>query len=189
MFALLAITFAALVFGLNIGILALTAAVMLQLLFRRTSAGGERRIAWDVVLLVCGIVTYVALLQRYGTVDMIGGGIAALNAPLLGALLLCAVGAATSAFASSAGILGAMILLAAPFMVQGGVSVTGFVIALAISSTVVDSSPFSTAGALVVANTSEGEREGVYRGLLVWAGLMVLSAPLLSWLLFVVLAR
>jgi len=187
-FALLAITLAALVFGLNIGILALTAAVVLQLMFRRTSAGGERKIAWDVVLLVCGIITYVALLQRYGTVDMIGDGIAALNAPLLGALLICAVGAATSAFASSAGILGAMILLAAPFMLQGGVGVTGFVIALAISSTVVDSSPFSTAGALVVANTTESERESVYRGLLAWAGVMVLSAPLVSWLLFVVLA-
>jgi di/tricarboxylate transporter len=187
--ALAAITLAALVFGLNIGILALTAAVALQLLFQRTSAGGERRIAWDVVLLVCGIITYVAVLQRYGTVDMIGDGIAALNAPLIGALLICAVGAATSAFASSAGILGAMILLAAPFMLQGSVSVTGFVIALAISSTVVDSSPFSTAGALVVANTTEGERERVYRGLLAWAGIMVLSAPLLCWLLFVVLAR
>ena len=186
--ALVAITFGALAFDLNIGILALTAAVCLQLMFRGTSAGGERKIAWDVVLLVCGIVTYVALLQRHGTVDMIGGGIAALQSPLLGALLICAVGATTSAFASSAGILGAMILLAAPFMLQGGVGVTGFVIALAISSTVVDSSPFSTAGALVVANATESERQGVYRGLLVWAGLMVLSAPLTTWLLFVVLA-
>jgi len=185
--SLVAITIAALAFDLNIGILAMTAAVCLQLTFRRTSAGGERKIAWDVVLLVCGIVTYVALLQRHGTVDMIGDSIAALDSPLLGALLICAVGATTSAFASSAGILGAMILLAAPFMLQGGVGVTGFVIALAISSTVVDSSPFSTAGALVVANASEGERENVYRGLLAWAGLMVLSAPLLSWLLFVVL--
>ena len=185
--ALLAITLAALVFGLNIGVLALAAAVVLQLLFPGTSAGGERKIAWDVVLLVCGIVTYVAVLQRYGTVDMIGGSIAALNAPLLGALLICAVGAVTSAFASSAGILGAMILLAAPFMLQGGVGVTGFVIALSISATVVDSSPFSTAGALVVANSAESERERVYRGLLVWAGVMVLTAPFVSWLLFVVI--
>jgi hypothetical protein len=72
-------------------------------------------------------------------------------------------------------------------MLQGGVSVTGFVIALSISATVVDSSPFSTAGALVVANTAESERESVYRGLLAWAGVMVLTAPFVSWLLFVVL--
>lgn len=185
--ALVVITVAALVFGLNIGFLALAAAACLHLLFPRSSAGAERRISWDVVLLVCGIVTYVSTLQRYGTVEMIGDSIARLDAPLLGALLICAVGAVTSAFASSAGILGAMILLAAPFMMQGSVGVTGFVIALAVSATVVDSSPFSTAGALVVANSAQSERDRVYRALLIWAGFMVVTAPLASWLLFVVL--
>jgi len=68
------------------------------------------------------------------------------------------------------------------------VSVTGLVIALAISATVVDSSPFSTAGALVVANTAAAERAVVYRGLLAWAAVMVVTAPLATWLLFVVLA-
>ena len=48
-----------------------------------------------------------------------GHGIAALGSPLLDALLLCAVGAITSAFASSAGILGAMIPLAVPLLAQG----------------------------------------------------------------------
>lgn len=137
-------------------------------------------------MLVCGIVTYVSALQRAGTVDAIGSGIVALDAPLLSALLICVVAALTSAFASSAGILGVMMLLAAPFMVQGAVNVTGLVIALAISTTVVDSSPFSTAGALVVANAAEAERAVVYRGLLAWAALMVITAPLATWLLFVV---
>jgi di/tricarboxylate transporter len=186
--AILAVAGVALVFSLNIGFLALTAAAALHLGFPGSSAGAERRIAWDVILLVCGIVTYVMVLQRHGTVDLLGSSIAALNAPLLAALAICAVGALTSAFASSAGILGAMTALALPFVAQGSVPATGFLIALAISSTVVDSSPFSTAGALVVANVGEDERARVYRALLKWAGLMVLSAPLLSWAVFVLLA-
>ena len=40
--------------------------------FRATSSGADSRIAWSVVLLICGIVTYVAVLQRFGTVDAIG---------------------------------------------------------------------------------------------------------------------
>ena len=103
-------------------------------------------------LLVCGVVTYVAALQRYGTVDAVGHRIAGLSTPLVTALLICVVGAVTSAFASSAGILGAMIPLAVPLMVQGTIGTTGLVVALAISATVVDSTPFSTVGALVVAN-------------------------------------
>jgi di/tricarboxylate transporter len=184
--AIAAVASAALVFGLGIGMLALIAAVALHLLFPRTSRGAEREIAWDVVLLVCGIVTYVALLQRLGTLEAIGSSIAELGSPLLGALLVCIVGAVTSAFASSAGILGAMMLLAATFISQGGVNAAGFVIALAISATVVDSCPFSTAGALVVANTRAEERDRVYRALLIWGAIMVATAPLLTWLLFIV---
>lgn len=185
--ALVLVGLLALAFGWNVGFVALLAAVTLHVLFPRSSSGAERRIPWDVVVLVCGIVTYVSALQRAGTVDAIGSGIVALDAPLLSALLICVVAAVTSAFASSAGILGVMMLLAAPFMVQGAVNVTGLVIALAISTTVVDSSPFSTAGALVVANATEAERAVVYRGLLAWAALMVITAPLATWLLFVVI--
>ena len=184
--ALVLVAVLALAFGWSIGFVALLAAAMLHGLFPQSSRGAERRIPWDVVLLVCGIVTYVSALQRAGTVDAIGSGIVALDAPLLSALLICVVGAVTSAFASSAGILGVMILLAAPFMAQGLVNVTGLVIALAISATVVDSSPFSTAGALVVANAAESERAVVYRGLLTWAAVMVVTAPLATWLLFVI---
>jgi Na+/H+ antiporter NhaD/arsenite permease-like protein len=185
--ALLLVAVLALGYGWSIGFVAMLAAAALHVLFPQSSHGAERRIPWDVVLLVCGIVTYVSALQRAGTVDAIGSGIVALDAPLLSALLICVVGAVTSAFASSAGILGAMIVLAAPFMAQGAVSVTGLVSALAISATVVDSSPFSTAGALVVANATVAERTHVYRGLLAWAAIMVLTAPLATWLLFVVL--
>jgi di/tricarboxylate transporter len=186
--ALLVVLLLALTYDLSIGFPALIAAVTLHLIFPVSSSGAERKIAWDVVLLVCGIVTYVAALQRYGTVNAMGAVIAGLDAPLFSALLICVVGAFASAFASSAGILGVMIALAAPFMIQGDVGVIGFVIALAVSATVVDSSPFSTAGALVVANAAEGERQHVYRSLLAWGAAMVLTAPLVTWLCFVVLA-
>ena len=185
--ALLGVAIAALFFDLNIGFLSIIAAVVLHLAFPHTSAGADRKIAWTVILLICGIVTYVAMLQRFGTVDMLGASIAGLGSPLLAALLICGVGALTSAFASSAGILGAMIGLAAPFLAMGGIGGAGLVVALSISATVVDSSPFSTAGALVVANTEQPDRERVYKGLLAWGAVMVVTAPPLTWLVFVIL--
>jgi di/tricarboxylate transporter len=184
--AITAVAAASLVFGLAIGVLALVAAVLVHLLFPASSRGAERDIAWDVVLLVCGIVTYVALLQRLGTLDAIGDGIRDLGSPLLGALLICVVGAVTSAFASSAGILGALMLMVAPFIATGDVDAAGVLIALAISATVVDSCPFSTAGALVVANSRAAERDRVYRALLAWGAVMAVTAPLATWLLFIV---
>lgn len=59
-------------------------------------------------------------------------------------------------------------------------------IALSLSATVVDAAPFSTVGALVVANASDDERTRVYRGLLAWGAVMVVTAPIVTWLLFVV---
>ena len=86
--------------------------------------------------------------------------------PLLAALLLCFTGAIVSAFASSTALLGAIIPLAVPFLMQGQISAIGVVAAIAISTTIVDTSPFSTNGALVVANAPEAEREKVLRKLL-----------------------
>jgi di/tricarboxylate transporter len=182
---LTAVAVAAFRFGLNIGFVALAAATVLQLLFPASSAGAEKKIAWSVVLLVCGIVTYVAALQRYGTMTAAGTGIAGLGGPLLTGLLICAVAAVTSAFASSAGILGAMIPLAVPVMARGDIGTTGLVVAIAISATVVDATPFSTVGALVVANGQPQEQPQIYRGMLVWGAVMVLTAPLVTWLVFI----
>jgi di/tricarboxylate transporter len=184
--AIVAVAVAALGFDLHIGFLAIGAGVLLQLLFPATSRGAEKHIAWGVVLLVCGIVTYVAALQRYGTVEAAGTAMSALGSPLLAALLLCAVGAVTSAFASSAGIIGVMIPLALPVIALGAVDATGLIVALAISATVVDGMPFSTVGALVVANADEAERPRVYRGLLQWGAAMIVTAPIITWLIFIV---
>ena len=183
--AILAVAVAAFGFGLNIGLVAFTAAAAIHLIFPASSGEAEKKIAWGVVLLVCGIVTYVAALQRYGTIETVGHGIAGLSVPLVTGFLLCVVGAVTSAFASSAGILSALIPLAVPLMARGDINTTGLVIALSISATVVDATPFSTVGALVVANAEDEERRRIYRGLLLWGAVMVVTAPLLTWLIFI----
>jgi hypothetical protein len=79
--------------------------------------------------------------------------------------------------------LGAIIPLAVPFLLTGSVGTVGLIIALGISSSVVDSSPFSTSGALVVASTPEQGRDGVFRGLLTWGLSMIIVAPVTTWAL------
>ena len=186
--AIVGVAAAAVAFQLNIGFLAFGAAAMLQLVFPKSSGEADRKIAWGVVLLVCGVVTYVAALQRYGTIDVVGDSIAAVRPAIVAGLLICVVAAITSAVASSTGILGAMTPLAVPLMVRGEISTTGLIIALAISATVVDSTPFSTSGALAVASADDDERPRVYRGLLIWGAAMVVTAPLVTWLIFIVAA-
>ncbi len=185
--AIVLVAVGALAFRLDIGVIALTAAVLLHLFLPESSKGAVARISWSTVLLICGVVTYVALMQRIGAVKAIGGAVAGIAAPLLAILLLCLIAALTSAFASSIGILGAIIPLAVPFLASGDVPVTGAAIALAVSATAVDAVPFSSLGAVAVASAPDVDRDALYRGLIRWGFAMVPVAPAATWLLFVLL--
>ena len=83
-------------------------------------------------------------------------------------------------------ILGALLPLAVPFLERQELSALGLIAALAISASVVDSSPFSTSGSLIVANAPPALRELIYRRLLQWGFSMVVLVPLVAWLVLVV---
>jgi di/tricarboxylate transporter len=175
-----------LAFDVDVGFVALSIAAVLSLISPAATKGAVSKIAWPTVLLICGIVMYVGLLEEIGTIDWLGEHVATISAPLIAALLICYVGGIVSAFASTTGILAALIPLAVPLLEAGAVGAVGLIIALSISSSVVDSSPFSTSGALTVANTPDEKRDFVYRRLLQWGFSMVLIAPMVAWLVFVV---
>lgn len=175
----------ALAFGLDVGFTALTVAALLSIVCPSSAKAAVGQVAWPTVLLICGIVTYVSLMERVGTIDWLGNAVTTIGAPLLAAIIICLIGALVSAFASTTGILGALIPLAVPFLLAGEIGAVGLIIALSISSSVVDSSPFSTSGALVVANSPEAERDRVFRRLMVWGFSMCAIAPTATWIIFV----
>jgi len=181
-----ALAVGALAFNLNVGLVAISVAVALALISPNEQKSAVDKIAWSTVLLVGGVITYIGVLQKSGAIDAVGQGVSGIGAPLLAALLLCYIGGVVSAFASSVGVLGATIPLAVPFLLQGQIGPVGMIAALAVSSTVVDVSPFSTNGALVVANSAPEERDSVYRQFLIYSILVVLVGPPLAWLMFVV---
>jgi di/tricarboxylate transporter len=184
---LVALAVGALFFDLNVGLVAITVAAILTLISPASAKDAVNQIAWPTVLLVCGIVMYVSVMENVGTIKWLGDEVATIGAPLLAALIICFIGGAVSAFASTTGILGALIPLAVPFLTGNhAVGAVGVITALAISSSVVDSSPFSTSGALVVANSPDDRRDGVYTGLIRWGFSMVVIAPIATWLVLVV---
>ncbi len=182
---LIALGVGVLVFELNVGLVAITIAVVLTILFPKDQARAVDQIHWSTVLLICGVVTYIAVLQKGGAVTYVGDSVSSIGAPLVGALLLCYVGGVVSAFASTVGVLGAIIPLAVPLLLLGQIDAVSIVAALAISSSVVDVSPFSTNGALVIASAHGIDRESLYRQLLLYSAIVVALAPLLAWAVLV----
>ncbi|UPO78611.1 SLC13 family permease [Arthrobacter sp. Helios] len=165
----------------NLGVVALTIAVILSLVDPGVGRKAIARIDWSTTLLLGGIITYVAVLTRLGAIDQLGEAARSVSQPLLAAFVICVIAALVSAFASTIGIIGALIPLAVPLLIPGGgLEMTGFIYALAISASLVDCAPFGTTGATIVASTVEEHRSTVNKHLTIWGLSMVIIGPVLT---------
>jgi di/tricarboxylate transporter len=184
---LIALAVISLGFKVDVGFVSITIAIILALVSPAAQKGAVNKISWSTVLLICGMLTFVGVLEEAGTIKFVSDGVAHMGMPLLAALLICYIGAVVSAFASSTAILAALIPLAVPFLASGEIGAVGVIAALAVSATIVDVSPFSTNGALVLANAPEDvDKDKFYKQILAYSGLVVIAGPVIAWLVMVV---
>ncbi len=184
---LIALAVISLGFRVDVGFVSISIAMVLALVSPAAQKGAVNKISWSTVLLLCGMLTFVGVLEEAGTIAFVSDGVAQLGMPLLAALLICYIGAIVSAFASSTAILAALIPLAVPFLATGEIGAVGVIAALAVASTIVDVSPFSTNGALVLANAPEDvDKDRFYKQILAYSGIVVAVGPAVAWLVMVV---
>ncbi len=161
----------------DIGLLCFMFGAILSLVDPKTGKAAIPKIDWPTVLLVGGIITFVGVLQNMGAVDLLGEGAEAIGSPLIAAFVLCIVGGLVSAFASTTGILAALVPLALPLIAAGGVPGWALIAALGVCSAVVDVSPFSTLGATVVATAPVEDKPRLTRILVKFGMSMVVIGP------------
>ena len=163
----------------DIGVLCFAFASVLTLRDPQSGKSAVAKIDWSTVLLVGGIITFVGVLQTMGAVAMLGEAAGAVGTPLLAALVICGIGGLISAFASTTGMLAALVPLALPLVASGDIAGWAVIAALGVCSSSVDVSPFSTVGATVVATADAEERPRITRLLTRWGLSMVVIGPLL----------
>ncbi|MET3922863.1 SLC13 family permease [Arthrobacter sp. UYEF20] len=163
----------------DIGILCFAFASVLTLCDPKSGKTAVSKIDWSTVLLVGGIITFVGVLQTMGAVALLGKAAAGAGTPLLAALVICAIGGLVSAFASTTGMLAALVPLALPLVASGDIAGWAVIAALGVCSSIVDVSPFSTVGATFVATVDEDERPRITKLLTRWGLSMVAVGPLM----------
>lgn len=163
----------------DIGVLCFAFASVLALCDSKSGRTAVARIDWSTVLLVGGIITFVGVLQTMGAVALLGKAAGGVGTPLLAALVICALGGLISAFASTTGMLAALVPLALPLVASGDIAGWAVIAALGVCSSIVDVSPFSTVGATFVATVDEDERPRITKLLTRWGLSMVVAGPLL----------
>ena len=173
------------VFGIDVGVASLVIALVLIIANSGVQKPAIDSIPWSAIILVTGIVTYVGMLEEIGALKELQAGIAGLGNSSLAALITCYVVAVVSAFASTTGTLSVISPIVVPIALDPLLSPIGVVTAVAVSSSVVDVSPMSTSGALLMASAQAKDERLFFRSLLMWAIAMIAVVPLLLWLVFV----
>ena len=173
----------------DIGVLAFAFGAALALMYPKTGAEALRRIDWSTAFMVGGIVTFVGVLQRLEAVNMLGHAAMNVGAPLVAAFVICMIAGLVSAFASTAGILAALVPMAVPLASTGGVAGWALFSAIGVCSAIVDACPFSTTGALIVATAAEDERPRLKSLLTRWGLSMVIVGPAAAVLFLLLVGR
>jgi di/tricarboxylate transporter len=172
----------------DLGVIAFGLGAVLALMWPDAGAEGIRRIDWPTIFMVGGIVTFVGVLQHLDAVDMLGHAAMNVGTPLAAAFVICAIAGLVSAFASTTGILTALVPMAVPLATSGGVSGWALMSALGVCSAIVDASPFSTTGALIVASAADTERSRLKSLLMRWGMSMVIVGPAAAVIVLALLA-
>jgi di/tricarboxylate transporter len=167
----------------DIGVLAFAFAAILALVYPVTGTEAVRRIDWSTVLMVGGIITFVGVLQRMDAVNLLGHAAMKVGTPIVAAFVICLTAGLVSAFASTTGILAALVPLAVPLATSGGVPGWALICAIGVCASIVDASPFSTTGAMVIASAAEDERARLKSLLTRWGLSLVVIGPLVAAML------
>lgn len=163
-------------FKLDIGLTAITLALVLQLVFRPKEAELIAKVPWAVVLLLSGLVVYLGLLEKIGTLGGVQDAVSHIGSPLLLIIVLTYLTAAVSNVESST-------LVVLGIMVPIGFSVAGpspmaqlaILIAVVMSAAVVAISPVHIGGALIIGNAHDQQR--AYRKMFAVTGVAAAVVP------------
>ncbi|MEH7274988.1 SLC13 family permease [Neobacillus vireti] len=174
-------------FDMNIGIACFIIGLVVALLFPSKQDGIIKEMPWGVIFLVSGILTYVGVMEKVGVIDYVTGLIEDLGNPTIATLMISYVGGVGSAFASTAGFLATMFPIAEPLLQNPVLSTVDVASAIAASNSIVDLSPFSTVGAILLANVQGMKDRIFFKQLLLTAVVLVACGPGLAWFLFVII--
>ncbi|AMM93222.1 hypothetical protein UP17_12480 [Peribacillus simplex] len=177
----------ALGYNVHMGFAAFGVGLVLSLIAPKRQEGVLQSIPWPIILMVTGIVTYVGVLEQIGVIKYMTHLIAGMNNPIIATLTASYIGGIISSFASTTGFLAAIIPLAIPILKDPHVSSIGVISSISFASSIVDISPFSTNGAMLLANAQGMNQNEFFRKLLIASVCFIALGPGLAWVIFVVI--
>jgi di/tricarboxylate transporter len=173
--------------GFDVGLVALTIAVVLTLLRTADEGKAIKAMPWGVIVMVTGVTVLVRMMEQAQGLALITTGIASLSTAATIEPIVAFGTGLVSVYSSTSGVVLPAFLPMAPDLASrlGSVSPLSIAWAMNVSASLVDLSSLSTVGALYIAGLPPGsDTRALFNGLLVWGLSMTLVGALLCWVLF-----
>ena len=180
------------VFGLNVGLSAFAAALLLMILRAADESAAMRNVPWGIILMVTGMATLIAILESQGGMALFTRLIAAIAGPGSINGVMAFVTGVISTYSSTSGVVLPAFLPTVPGVVEqlGGGDALAVALSINVGSSLVDVSPLSTIGALCVSAVVDPTlSRRVFYQLLAWGFSMTVVGALLCQLFAGMLAR
>lgn len=177
---------------LHLGLSAFTMAVVLLLLRCADESTAMRSVPWGVIMLVTGVSTLIALLERTGGMELFSALLSRLATPDSVNGMIAFLTGIISMYSSTAGVVLPTFLPTVNGLVTnlGGGDPLAIALSINVGASVVDVSPLSTLGALCVAAVADPESSRrLFQRLLAWGLAMSVAGAAMSQLFAGVLAR
>jgi Na+/H+ antiporter NhaD/arsenite permease-like protein len=182
----------AVAFRLPVGLSALVAVVVLLASRAADESRTLRAVPWAAVLMVSGMSTLVALVEKTGGMDLFSGLLARLSTPGTVNGAMAFVTGVISTWSSTSGVVLPAFLPTVPGVLKhlGGGDPLALSLSINVGSSLVDVSPLSTLGALCVAAVEDPQTaRALFRQLMAWGLSMSVVGALMCQLFANGLAR
>jgi Na+/H+ antiporter NhaD/arsenite permease-like protein len=173
-------------YKLDVGIVALCAALLLSLLRAGDDEKALQGIPWQTVLMVCGMTVLMSILERTGGIDLCTELLGKMATPHSAPMVMGLLTGALSAYSSSSGVVLPAFLPTIPGLISklGGGDPLALADSVNVGAHLVDVSPLSTLGALCLAAWPLQDHARLYRQLLAWGMGMIFVGALYCYLMF-----
>lgn len=178
--------------SLPVGFAAFTAAAVLILMGAADETAAIRKIPWAVILMVTGMTTLVAVLEKTGGMDLVTVLLASFATSNTVNGMVAFVTGVISTWSSTSGVVMPAFLPTAASLAErvGGGDPLAVALSINVGSSLVDVSPLSTIGALCVATMTDPEAaRDLFRKMMIWGVSMTVVGAVLSQLFAGPLAR
>jgi Na+/H+ antiporter NhaD/arsenite permease-like protein len=174
-------------FGVDVGMGAFIAAVILTLCRASDEEAAIKAMPWNVILMVTGVTVLISILEKKGGMDLFTAILARFSSERSVTGVIAFVTGLISVYSSSSGVVLPAFLPIIPGLIQkiGGGNPIAIASSINVGAHLVDVSPLSTLGALCIANAAAGvNRKALFNKLMAWGLSMSVVGAFVCWVFF-----